>query len=182
MEKEILSSQDLPKHVQGEVGSSASIFPYIYGCVVCGGANDEDKIILCDGPGCNRETHLYCLRPPLDKVPDGEWFCDVCDPLGSSLHLQAYLEDIEENRRLFNPQTKESYEIYIHSNLLPLESWVPGQESLLDCEFPLSGEGLVGQKVCVFTTTDCRQHTGRIIGARFDETLCKWDHMVHFKR
>ena len=27
--------------------------------------------------------HLECLAPPLDRVPDGEWFCQDCFSLNS---------------------------------------------------------------------------------------------------
>ena len=33
-------------------------------------------MLLCDR--CNCGFHLYCLDPPLTKVPPGEWFCAQC--------------------------------------------------------------------------------------------------------
>lgn len=27
---------------------------------------------------CDRGFHLFCLSPPLTKVPDGEWTCPLC--------------------------------------------------------------------------------------------------------
>ena len=54
-----------------EVAPSAS-------CSVCGGNEDEDCIILCDTEGCKTETHMYCLIPPLFKVPDDNWYCENC--------------------------------------------------------------------------------------------------------
>lgn len=35
-------------------------------------------MLLCDK--CDRGHHLYCLRPALTCVPDGEWFCAKCRP------------------------------------------------------------------------------------------------------
>lgn len=28
---------------------------------------------------CDNPYHLACLDPPLDAVPDGEWFCPDCE-------------------------------------------------------------------------------------------------------
>jgi hypothetical protein len=48
------------------------------GCIVCGGLNDEDKILLCDGDGCGGQYHLACLRPALTRIPEEDWFCPRC--------------------------------------------------------------------------------------------------------
>ncbi|PIL24867.1 transcription factor [Ganoderma sinense ZZ0214-1] len=47
-------------------------------CVVCDQDNGEDDSPLeCDK--CDYPYHLKCLDPPLDAVPDGEWFCPECE-------------------------------------------------------------------------------------------------------
>ena len=33
-------------------------------------------MLLCDG--CDRGYHIYCLKPPLKKVPRSDWFCSDC--------------------------------------------------------------------------------------------------------
>ncbi|KAL3624236.1 hypothetical protein CASFOL_033052 [Castilleja foliolosa] len=46
-------------------------------CQVCGIDQHNDKVLLCDQ--CDsRYYHTYCLTPPLDKVPEGNWFCPPC--------------------------------------------------------------------------------------------------------
>lgn len=46
-------------------------------CIVCSQDNGEDDSPLeCDK--CDSPYHLGCLIPPLDAVPDGEWFCPRC--------------------------------------------------------------------------------------------------------
>lgn len=52
-------------------------------CEICGSSNDEEEMLLCDG--CDHGYHLYCLTPPLDGVPQGEWFCETCNQHVTSL-------------------------------------------------------------------------------------------------
>ncbi|THG99799.1 hypothetical protein EW026_g2605 [Hermanssonia centrifuga] len=47
-------------------------------CVVCNEDNgDDDSPLACDK--CDYPYHIGCLDPPLDAVPDGEWFCPECE-------------------------------------------------------------------------------------------------------
>ncbi|XP_027718431.1 E3 ubiquitin-protein ligase UHRF2 isoform X1 [Vombatus ursinus] len=46
-------------------------------CYLCGGKQDPDEQLLCDE--CNMAYHIYCLNPPLSKVPeDDDWYCPSC--------------------------------------------------------------------------------------------------------
>merc|ERR1712071_225258 len=42
-------------------------------CVVCGKGGE---LICCDG--CNVPYHLKCIKPKLDKIPEGDWYCSHC--------------------------------------------------------------------------------------------------------
>ena len=44
-------------------------------CVVCERPDDEANMLVCD---CKRGYHIYCLTPPLDSVPEGDWHCPHC--------------------------------------------------------------------------------------------------------
>jgi len=33
-------------------------------------------MLLCDR--CNTGWHMYCLSPPLETVPEGNWYCQAC--------------------------------------------------------------------------------------------------------
>ncbi len=46
-------------------------------CYVCKKNDSEDKLLICES--CFTEVcHIYCLNPPLEKVPDLNWYCDFC--------------------------------------------------------------------------------------------------------
>jgi len=45
-------------------------------CEMCQGGDREDEVLLCDGCDCG--FHIFCLKPPLKKIPDGDWFCEKC--------------------------------------------------------------------------------------------------------
>ncbi|PYI20983.1 PHD and RING finger domain protein [Aspergillus japonicus CBS 114.51] len=44
-------------------------------CPVCGDADNEDLLLLCDG--CDAPSHTYCVG--LDEVPSGPWYCARCE-------------------------------------------------------------------------------------------------------
>lgn len=48
-------------------------------CQVCHQCDREERMLLCDY--CDSGFHLECLNPPLDEVPDGDWFCSRCQLL-----------------------------------------------------------------------------------------------------
>nr|XP_048707732.1 E3 ubiquitin-protein ligase UHRF2 isoform X2 [Caretta caretta] len=46
-------------------------------CYLCGGKQDAHMQLLCDE--CNMAYHIYCLNPPLSKIPEDEdWYCPSC--------------------------------------------------------------------------------------------------------
>lgn len=47
------------------------------GCNECGGKENPEKQLMCDE--CDMPFHLYCLKPPLESIPDvDEWYCPLC--------------------------------------------------------------------------------------------------------
>ncbi|XP_054154531.1 bromodomain adjacent to zinc finger domain protein 1A-like [Oppia nitens] len=47
-------------------------------CKLCRRKQDDENMLLCDR--CNRGHHIYCLQPPLETIPVGEWLCPDCSP------------------------------------------------------------------------------------------------------
>ena len=48
-------------------------------CMYCKESDNEAKLLLCDNRQCFKAAHTYCLKPPLRRVPRGEWFCPQCE-------------------------------------------------------------------------------------------------------
>ena len=45
-------------------------------CKSCGGSDEEQNLLLCDG--CDVAVHIHCLDPPLTEIPEGDYFCSDC--------------------------------------------------------------------------------------------------------
>ncbi|CAI5694287.1 unnamed protein product [Oreochromis niloticus] len=65
-------------------------------CKVCRRKGDDEKLILCDE--CNKAFHLFCLRPALYRVPNGEWLCPACQPTVArrGSRVRNYKQDSDE--------------------------------------------------------------------------------------
>ncbi len=62
------------------VSCGASVFRSLLNtrCRICRRKTDPEKMLLCDK--CDRGHHMYCLKPKLKAVPEGDWFCNECKP------------------------------------------------------------------------------------------------------
>nr|XP_020466274.1 bromodomain adjacent to zinc finger domain protein 2A isoform X1 [Monopterus albus] len=45
-------------------------------CLVCKKGDNDECLLLCDS--CDHGCHMYCLRPKIIQVPEGDWFCPTC--------------------------------------------------------------------------------------------------------
>ena len=62
------STKSVPSNIMGTPGSTGE-----EGCKVCKKDSDHANLLLCEH--CNDEYHIYCLNPPLQSVPEGDFFC-----------------------------------------------------------------------------------------------------------
>jgi len=54
-------------------------------CNACGSAEDGEAMLLCDA--CDTGFHMFCLKPKVTRVPNGDWFCPRC--IGKNKPLAA---------------------------------------------------------------------------------------------
>ena len=47
-------------------------------CIICRRKNDPEQTLLCDE--CNKGWHMFCLKPKITQIPQGDWFCPRCRP------------------------------------------------------------------------------------------------------
>lgn len=47
-------------------------------CRICRRRGDAEHMLLCDDCDCGH--HMYCLKPPLTAIPEGDWYCIDCKP------------------------------------------------------------------------------------------------------
>lgn len=57
----------------------------VYQCAICQKDNRDDLLLICNG--CSDTYHTFCLRPPLNAVPDGDWRCPCC--IAEEVHKPA---------------------------------------------------------------------------------------------
>ena len=155
-------------------------------CSVCGGSEEEDLVLLCDGEGCTNEIHMYCLKPIVTAVPDGDWYCPACDADGSTLHLENMLRSRNERFQREYLKNKDAYQQYLtllQQRYHPAEDWRPNTlDNRVFSEFDSSSRLLVGKPLRLYSEVDDQEHTGRIISCRHDQVLNRWSHLVQFKR
>uniref|UniRef100_A0A4W4H272 [histone H3]-trimethyl-L-lysine(4) demethylase n=1 Tax=Electrophorus electricus TaxID=8005 RepID=A0A4W4H272_ELEEL len=70
-------SRRLKSEVSSVICNTCSFYNIdLYMCMSCGRGDEEDRLLLCDG--CDDSYHTFCLIPPLQDVPKGDWRCPKC--------------------------------------------------------------------------------------------------------
>ncbi|KAH6926715.1 hypothetical protein HPB50_021234 [Hyalomma asiaticum] len=79
-------------------------------CRICRRRRDPERMLLCDG--CDRGHHLYCLKPPLEEIPKGDWYCIACRPKEkpASPAKRKYIEEEEEDEQKDEEDEEEDEE------------------------------------------------------------------------
>ncbi len=75
-------------------------------CEKCKGGHYEEKIILCDR--CDRGWHMFCLSPPLNNVPEGEWICPTCMAEGQTPEM-AHVAHFAPQQFCLRPSPQEMH-------------------------------------------------------------------------
>ncbi|KAH0620540.1 hypothetical protein JD844_021104 [Phrynosoma platyrhinos] len=74
-------------------------------CKMCRKKGDAESMVLCDG--CDRGYHIYCIRPKLKAVPEGDWLCPECRPKQRSRRLSSRQRPSVESDEEAEEQTED---------------------------------------------------------------------------
>jgi hypothetical protein len=74
-------------------------------CQVCRDHHHWESMLLCDN--CDSGWHIYCLDPPLEEVPEGQWLCPDC--VGCGVTLESLVE--KQARLVTDPQSRPNLEL-----------------------------------------------------------------------
>lgn len=92
-------SAGTPKRQSGPVCKACKDNPNktcrVCACHICGGKQDPDKQLMCDE--CDMAFHIYCLNPPLSRIPDEDWYCPECRNDASEVVLAG--EKLKESKK-----------------------------------------------------------------------------------
>lgn len=110
-------------------------------CTICGQADNEDVLLLCDG--CDAASHLFCVG--LDEIPPGSWYCAQCESqraLGSAPEVSARSTRASDRRN--NRTRAQRRRMQSHINLNSLH-WARVWQSVwdhlnLDLDFPFDDD------------------------------------------
>merc|ERR1719348_744763 len=91
-----------PKSIRKSITSPTPTLPRsssleLASCRICSGSQDQHLLTHCDI--CKHSYHIYCLSPPLAKVPKKTkqygWQCNECDKGDPSLQTQMSYQEID---------------------------------------------------------------------------------------
>merc|ERR1719348_1278136 len=88
-----------PKSIRKSITSPTPTLPSLElaSCRICSGSQDQHLLTHCDI--CKHSYHIYCLSPPLVKVPKKTkqygWQCNECDKGDPSLQTQMSFQEID---------------------------------------------------------------------------------------
>ncbi|KAL7466087.1 hypothetical protein ACHAXS_006384 [Conticribra weissflogii] len=88
-----LESPEVDEDGEDEEDSSDPYISKSSCCKTCRSGFKGDQMLLCDG--CDELFHFKCLDPPLDSVPEGDWFCSNCESYDSDISSVVELEGCE---------------------------------------------------------------------------------------
>ncbi|EDW15404.1 uncharacterized protein Dmoj_GI24812 [Drosophila mojavensis] len=73
-------------------------------CKVCRRRTDPEKMLLCDQ--CNGGTHMFCMKPKMRTVPEGNWYCHTCV---KNLGLTNATDDKQQEQNKRVPRKKRKF-------------------------------------------------------------------------
>ncbi|KAJ6133913.1 hypothetical protein N7523_000235 [Penicillium sp. IBT 18751x] len=109
-------------------------------CTICGEADNEDVLLLCDG--CDAPSHLYCVG--LDEIPAGSWYCSQCESqraIGPAPEVSARSTRAERRSRRTRAQQRRAQTSNNINSLHWARVWQSVWDHLnIDLDFPFDDD------------------------------------------
>uniref|UniRef100_A0A8C7YJE7 Bromodomain adjacent to zinc finger domain, 2A n=1 Tax=Oryzias sinensis TaxID=183150 RepID=A0A8C7YJE7_9TELE len=74
-------------------------------CQVCRKGDNDECLLLCDS--CDRGCHMYCLKPKITQVPEGDWFCPTCTAKDQGEAQQSSKKRTRVKRKRYEEESSE---------------------------------------------------------------------------
>ncbi|KAI9930460.1 hypothetical protein MW887_011214 [Aspergillus wentii] len=144
----VLSSYSVEDRVQIPDVDPSMIIEYVdddlaefQPCPICGDAENEELLLLCDG--CDAPSHTYCLG--LDEIPSGSWYCARCETqraIGASSDASARSSRPQDRR---GRRTRAQQRSQQNRNQMNSLHWARVWQSVwdhlnLDLDFPFDDD------------------------------------------
>ncbi|GIJ89366.1 hypothetical protein Asppvi_008306 [Aspergillus pseudoviridinutans] len=137
-------------------------------CLICGDADNEELLLLCDG--CDAPSHTYCLG--LDEVPSGPWYCSRCQ----TQRARALSPDTARSARTHERRTRRTraQQRRLQSrNQMNSLHWARVWQSVwdhlnLDLDFPFDDDGATARAIQQQRREEANQREFRAWQRRFE--------------
>ncbi|GFF32995.1 PHD and RING finger domain-containing protein C126.07c [Aspergillus udagawae] len=137
-------------------------------CLICGDADNEELLLLCDG--CDAPSHTYCLG--LDEVPSGPWYCSRCQ----TQRARALSPDTARPARTHERRTRRTraQQRRLQSrNQMNSLHWARVWQSVwdhlnLDLDFPFDDDGATARAIQQQRREEANQREFRAWQRRFE--------------
>jgi hypothetical protein len=111
-------------------------------CSVCGRTDGEESMLLCDEGRCQGALHTYCAEPPIEEVPEGDWFCMECPASRKAIGVEVGgLKRFDEKEGVERPGSEGAVELEEAREPLSQSADEATRRQRPDCGQP-EGEGV----------------------------------------
>lgn len=80
-------------------------------CYECYTDENDSQLLICDR--ClKRGCHIYCCNPPLDRIPNSKWYCNICSVIEAeeAAAAEQKRKEEEERRKKYDEELRGVYD------------------------------------------------------------------------
>ncbi|KAH8118631.1 PLU-1-like protein-domain-containing protein [Phellopilus nigrolimitatus] len=163
-----LSPDTLPAPIVSKDDSKGDHKPELTCCEICHKKNRGSEMLLCDGCDCG--FHMFCLVPPLNTIPKGQWFCHTC--LFGTGGDFGFDEGEEHSLSSFQARDQAFRKMWFETHPPPQPESHPWMEELEDPRVTMLGNVQVSE-------TDVETEFWRLVQSPFETVEIEYGADVH---